>query len=142
MRKKAAGRFSTCDSPVYAAALRNRLSLNQPILFGKVFNGIYRKLCHFGNGLIVKMLFQHAKSHLKFAISLAIGIASSFLPFKFHSQCHIFSPRFVMTFYLLDFLIDMSHKRTLCRFAVHIGQKCGDIRIDSGGMPLSALPMF
>ncbi len=47
-----------------------------------------------------------------------------------------------MTFYLFDFLIDMSHKRTLCRFAVHIGQKCGDIRIDSGGMPLSALPMF
>ena len=96
------------------------------------------------------MLFLHAKSHLKFAFrsafrfafSLAIGIASSFLPFKFHSQCHIFSPRFVMTFYLFDFLIDMSHKRTLCRFAVHIGQKCGDIRIDSGGMPLSALPMF
>ena len=124
--------------------------LNQPIFFGKIFNGIYRKLCHFGNGLIVKMLFQHAKSYLEFAFrfafgpafSLAIGIASSFLPFKFHSQCHIFSPRFVMTFYLFDFLIDMSHKRTLCRFAVHIGQKCGDIRIDSGGMPLSVLPRF
>lgn len=59
--------------------------LNQPIFFGKIFNGVYRKLCHFGNGLIVKMLFQHAKSHLKFAfrsafrfaISLAIGAGSS-----------------------------------------------------------------
>ena len=59
--------------------------LNQPIFFGKIFDGIYRKLCHFGNGLIVKMLFQHAKSHLKFAFrsafrfafSLAIGAGSS-----------------------------------------------------------------
>ena len=67
--------------------------LNQPIFFGKIFNGIYRKLCHFGNGLIVKMLFQHAKRHLefafhpafsfafrfafRFAFSLAIGVGSS-----------------------------------------------------------------
>ena len=69
---------------------------NQPILFGKIFNGIHRKLRQLRNGLIVKLPFQHAKSHLKFAL----------------------------------------------RFAVHIGKKCGDIRIDSGGMPLSVLPMF
>ena len=124
--------------------------LNQPIFFGKIFNGIYRKLCHFGNGLIVKMLFQHAKSHLKFAFrsafrfafSLAIGIASSFLPFKFHSQCHIFSPRFVMIFDSLDFVGDGPDEAPFTCLAIYILEEGGNIRIDSGGMPLSALPRF
>ena len=69
---------------------------NQPILFGKIFNGIHRKLRQLRNGLIVKLPFQHAKSHLKFAL----------------------------------------------RFAVHIGKKCSDIRINPRCFPLAVQEYF